>query len=60
MVHLRGLCDVLEMTLDDAVKGAAAQAATGVEQALLEAIRKMPDADAEMLLAMARRMGGGK
>lgn len=60
MVHLRGLCDVLDMTLDDAVKGAAEQAATGVEQALLEAVRKLPDADAEMLLAMAKRMQAEK
>lgn len=59
MEHLRGLCDVLEMTVDEAVKGAPHEAATGIEQAILAAVRDMGDADAEILLAMARRMRTG-
>ena len=58
MNHLRGLCDVLDLTLDEAVKGAPAEAKTGTEQRMLEAMRSMSDADVEMLLAMAARMEG--
>lgn len=57
MQHLRGLCDVLGLTLDEAVKGKPEEAKTGTEQAMLEAMRKLPDLDTEMLLAMAQRMG---
>ena len=56
MQHLRGLCDVLDLTLDEAVKGSPQEAKTGTEQAMLEAMRRLGDEDAEMLLAMARRM----
>lgn len=56
MEHLRGLCDVLEMTLDEAIKGAPNEAATGLEQALLDAVRDMEGADAEMILANAQRL----
>lgn len=55
MEHLRGLCDVLEMTVDEAVKGAPNEAATGIEQAILAAVRDMDDVDAEMILALAQR-----
>jgi hypothetical protein len=53
MEHLQGLCAVLRLSIDDAVKGAATEAATGVEQALLVAIRKMDPKDAEFVLASA-------
>ena len=57
MQHLRGLCDVLGISIDEAVKGKPGEAKTGMEQAMLEAMRKLPDLDTEMLLAMAERMG---
>lgn len=56
MQHLRGLCDVLGITIDEAIKGKPREAKTGMEQAMLEAMRGMQDVDAEMLLAMAKRM----
>ena len=56
MDHLRGLCDILDMSLDEAVKGAPAEAQTGAEQRMLDAMRTLGDADIEMLLAMAARM----
>ena len=56
MEHLRALCEVLDLTLDEAVKGAPAEAKTGVEQAMLEALRSMSAAKAEALLAVAKGM----
>lgn len=56
MDHLRGLCDILDMSLDEAVKGAPAEAQTGAEQRMLDAMRTLGDADIEMLLAVAARM----
>lgn len=53
MEHLQGLCAVLRISIDDAVKGVAHEAATGVEQALLTAIRNMDAKDAELILATA-------
>lgn len=57
MEHLRGLCEVLELSLDEAVKGAPGEAKTAVEQRMLEVMRGLNDVDQEMLLAMASRMG---
>lgn len=60
MDHLRGLCDVLELSLDEAVRGAPGEAKTAVEQRMLDVMRDLSDADQEMLLAMASRMGDRK
>lgn len=60
MEHLQGLCAVLRLSIDDAVQGAANEAATGVEQALLEAIRKMDPKDAEFVLASALHLAQKK
>ena len=56
MQHLKALCDVLGITLDEAVRGAPEEAATGVEQAMLDALRRMSPAKAESLLAVAKGM----
>ncbi len=53
MEHLQGLCAVLRISIDDAVKGAANEADTGVAKALLTAIRNMDAKDAEFILASA-------
>lgn len=60
MVHLRGLCDVLEISLDEAVKGAPDEAKTAMEAALLQSLRRMSDADAEVIMAMAKRLESSK
>jgi transcriptional regulator with XRE-family HTH domain len=56
MQHLRGLCDVLDLSIDEAVKGAPNEAQTGVEQRMLDLLRSISDADGEMLLAMGERL----
>ena len=53
MEHLQGLCAVLRLSLDEAAAGAANEAITDVEQAVLTALRKMDSKDAEFLLASA-------
>lgn len=60
MEHLRGLCDVLDVSLDEAVKGAPAEAKTGMEQAILDALREVPDESQELALAMLKQMRRGK
>lgn len=55
MEHLRGLLDALGMTLDIAERGAPAEAITATELAMLQAMRRMPDAMAESLLAIAQQ-----
>lgn len=57
MEHLKALCDVLGLSLDEAIKGAPEQATTATEQAMLDTMRRLSDTDAEILLAMAKRMG---
>lgn len=56
MEHLRGLCDVLDLSLDEAIKGAPAEAKTGMEQAMLDALRDVPDDSQELALAMLRKL----
>lgn len=56
MEHLRGLCDVLDLSLDEAIKGAPAEAKTGMEQAVLDALRDVPDDSQELALAMLRKL----
>lgn len=53
MEHLRALCRVLDVTLDEAIKGAPAEAKTGEEQAMLDLFRSTGDRERELLLAMA-------
>ena len=56
MEHLRGLCDVLGLTLDQAAGGASDEAQTDEEQAILRAFRSVTEADREYLLATAAVM----
>lgn len=56
MEHLRGLCDVLGMTLDQAAGGPTEEAQTDEEAALLSAFRAAAGADREYLLATAAMM----
>lgn len=56
MEHLRAMCEVLDLSLDDAVKGSPKEAKTATQQLMLESMESMSDADAEILLAMAMRM----
>ena len=49
--HLMGLADVLNMTLDQAVKGAETHANTAMEHAVLSGLRDLSDADAQWVLA---------
>lgn len=56
MEHLKGLCDVLGMTLDQAAGGPSEEAQTDEEAALLQAFRAAGGADREYLLATAAVM----
>lgn len=56
MEHLRGLCDVLGLTLDQAAGGRSEEAQTDEEQAMLQAFRAATGADREYLLATAAVM----
>lgn len=58
MDHLRGLLDVLDLSLDEAVKGAPAEAKTGLEQAVLDGLREMPDDLQETVLALIKQLKG--
>jgi len=53
MEHLRGLCAVLEMTIDEAAGVGTTETATDEEQVLLNAARNMSEADRGFLLATA-------
>lgn len=57
MEHLRALCDVLDVSLDEAMKGAAREAKTATQQLVLDAMDSMDPADEEMVLALIMRMG---
>ncbi len=57
MEHLRGLLAVLDLSLDEAIKGAPAEAVTGTEQLMLQKMREMSQEDVELLLAMAEKLG---
>lgn len=52
MEHLKGLCEVLGLSLDEAVKGKPQEAVTAVEMKMLEAVRGMPPDKAEAWLAL--------
>lgn len=55
MEHLVGLCEVLQMRVDEALAGEA-QPVTAVEAELLEAARHLSDAQQQALLALAHTM----
>ena len=57
MEHLRALCDVLDLSLDEAI-GGTAEPATAVEQQMLQAMRELDPAAVELLLAMAAKLKG--
>lgn len=64
MEHLKGLCDVLGISIDAAAGAASKEARTDEEQVLLDAFRQMESGqDREMLLAnalhLARRNKAG-
>lgn len=52
MEHLKALCEVLQISIDEAVKGKPTEAVTGVETRLLQMLRAMPADRAEALLAL--------
>lgn len=56
MEHLKGLCRVLEMSLDEAMGESSLEAITDVEQLMLKKLRKLNPASAELLLALAEKM----
>lgn len=57
MEHLRGLLDVLDLSLDEAIRGAPMEAVTAAENAMLQRMRAMSDEDVVLLLAMAEKLG---
>lgn len=57
MEHLRALCDVLDVSLDEAVLGAPLEPQTGAEQKMLDLMRNMSDENIEIMLALASKMG---
>jgi hypothetical protein len=57
MEHLKALCRVLEVSLDDAVSGAPTEAKTAEEQVMLDLFRASGDQGRELLLAMGKQMG---
>lgn len=52
MEHLKALCEVLQISIDEAVRGRSQEAVTGVETKLLELVRSMPADRAEAFLAL--------
>lgn len=54
MDHLRALCAVLDLSIDEATGGQPHTAATASEQLMLEAIRKLDEPSIQLLLAMAQ------
>lgn len=56
MHHLRGLCDVLETTLDEMTKDEPGEAVTAAESALLIGIRKLTPEQTESILALVQAM----
>lgn len=55
MEHLRALCEVLQMSVDDALEGEA-QPVTAIESELLAAARELSDVQQQALLALAHAM----
>jgi transcriptional regulator with XRE-family HTH domain len=61
MQHLKAICAVLDVSLDEAIRGEPREAKTAEEQVLLDQFRDMSAEDREVYLAMGRRLGvGGK
>lgn len=57
MEHLRGLCEVLGMTLDEAAGNATTEARTDEEQAWLEVLRQIKSgADRDYLIALGAQL----
>lgn len=56
MHHMRALCDVLEINLDEATGGKPRQPRTAIEQAFMAELQAMTPEDAEMLLLQAKHM----
>jgi hypothetical protein len=60
MEHLKALCVVLELSLDDAVMGAPKEAKTAEEQVMLDLFRSSDDQGRQFLLVagqQARKTG---
>lgn len=51
MEHLSALCEILSLSLDDAIAGNSAEAATATEQLILNGVRELDDASQQYLLA---------
>ena len=60
MEHLRALCVVLDVSLDEAVRGAPAEAKTGEEQVMLDLFRASGDEGRQLLLAMGKQTDRSK
>ncbi len=58
MEHLKALCAVLDMSLDEASGAKSAEAATAVEHRMLTILRDLEPAAAEALLASGEAMRG--
>lgn len=56
MEHLKALCDVLDLSIDEAVRGRPSEAVTGLEGAMLETLRALPPEQGQALLALASSM----
>ena len=57
MEHLRALCVVLDVSLDEAIGGSPSEAKTGEEQVMLDVFRASGDAGRQLLLAMGQQIG---
>lgn len=62
MEHLKALCDVLQMSIDEAVRGEPAKTVTAEERVMLDIMRDLGTDEAQSLLgiAAALRKAGGK
>jgi transcriptional regulator with XRE-family HTH domain len=65
MNHLRGLCDVLDLSIAEAMDEPSIEARTDLEQVILRGLRGIEPEDQELVAAMveslkARRIGKGK
>ena len=56
MEHLKAICAVLNVSLDEAIKGEPAEAKTAEEQAMLDAFRAATDQGRQVLLAMGTQV----
>lgn len=63
MNHLRGLCDVLDLSIAEAMDEPSLEARTDLEQVILRGLRRIEPEDQELVAAMiqslkSRRKGG--